>query len=90
MTKPEILTRLRELNPKARDTLIHLWADAFIEYCRLRAVCEQSSPLMRDKNAEGKPVGRPYPNPTFALRDNARKALLDMRLKTGDLWSDHE
>jgi hypothetical protein len=90
MTRLEIIAELRELNPKARDTLLYLWADAFLEYQKLQAVCMASGPVMRDKDKEGKPYGRPYPNPVFALRDKAGERLISIHLATGDLWSPNE
>ena len=81
MTRDEILDELRALNPKAQDTLLHLWADTFIEYRQAQANIAKNGPLVFHPR-----TGAPIDNPYIPIRDRAKSWLVKHRLKPGDLW----
>ena len=81
MTRDEIIAELKRLNPKARDTLVQLWARSFIEFKKAEATVARYGLVMRDE------VGKPHANPAIRLRDNAADRLMAIHIKTGDLWS---
>lgn len=82
VTKPAVIAKLRELNPRVSDATIAIYAAAFIEHRIAQENIDQHGAIVFHPR-----TGSPIDNPYVAARDRASKTLLALDLRTGDLWT---
>ncbi len=85
VTRPELLARLRELNPRATPMVLAMYADAFEEYRAAQANISAHGSIVSHPK-----TGAPIANPYCVVRDRAAKTLRDLRVNDGDLWAEPE
>lgn len=81
MTKPEIIALLREQNPTRHDVDLVVYAEAYIEHEAAQAKVEKLGSIVINEKTK-----MPVDNPYIAVRDRTARTMMDLRLRTGNLW----
>lgn len=81
MTKPEIIALLREQNPTRHDVDLVVYAEAYIEHDAAQAKVEKLGSIVINEKTK-----MPVDNPYIAVRDRTARTMMDLRLRTGNLW----
>ena len=83
MTRPEIVAILQRDNPRARQAVVSLYADAFLTYQEATADLAQYGAIVQHPR-----TGQPMPNPYPSLQAAARTVLQKLAIyKTDALWN---
>lgn len=81
MTKPEIIALLREQNPTRHDVDLVVYAEAYIEHEAAQAKVEKLGSIVINEKTK-----MPVDNPYIAVRDRTARTMMDLKLRTGNLW----
>lgn len=81
MTKPEIIALLREQNPTRHDVDLVIYAEAYIEHEAAQAKVEKLGSIVINEKTK-----MPVDNPYITVRDRTARTMMDLRLRTGNLW----
>ena len=83
VTRDDVIAKLRELNPRAAQMDLAMYADLFAEYRAAQAnITEHGAIVSHPKS------GAPISNPYIAVRNAAAKTLRALRIQAGALWDE--
>lgn len=82
MTHEQIVQKLREMNPKARQSDLVIYADAYCEYKKAQDNIAEHGPVVFHPR-----TGAPIDNPYIKTRNNASALIRKISgIKADDLW----